>query len=625
MWPRRFFRSLTRSKCPVTRRVASRCLWAPQKKQSPWTRPPPDQSGSPNILSFLLETSKFDTTKSAPSASSPSTASKNDLSAVLQSLPGARVDKERVEGIFNSEQFKAQALRNINLTNKSPRSTKAAQPSADTVDKIETLLFQRKFNEVIEVCDIHMRQESRMHVGMLNFKIRAYAGLGETDPTAVARALKAFDELQQKYMVLPNAQTFKIMLPLCFNSSLPFFERHRRCGQILARMESLDHPLSSHQFQIIITGYLKMGMVDEALRHHDKMKTVGVTPNQETFRLLLNAVIRSLRCRLAKQLLQEMESTPARPIIMQPIVVPPTLYIGALHAASLADDKEALHFCWQRIFARAPDIFLPRSICSLLLNSCSRTGDVEQGVAVWEYMSKVGIVPCAENHLAFLETYLEAGQLLEALKLANTHHALFPDLPLTAYQRLIDDLSANALIVDNAYYALEELHSNNQPVSLKVLNLLLAACVQMLDVARTQQTFEALQQFGHEPDSDSITLLLSVSASMCEMSNFTAIVEMFGLPQTVGAKCAVFRSLFRHSDPDSTFRMISHHLAISADENCRYPYSILRSAIEYFCVHERRDYATVIMNYALSNDYYVESSLISSFQKGARAITGAPS
>jgi pentatricopeptide repeat protein len=137
----------------------------------------------------------------------------------------------------------------------------------------------------------------------------------------------------------------------------------------------------------------------------------------------------------------------------------------------------------------------------------ARYGNSALALQALETLSDSG-VPIKEQQLALLlESYVVAGQLPEAFKvLSSVRAAGFTPSPITA-QPIVTSLGS-AELIDQAFFALEDMYKAGDNVDITALNAVVDAAARLGDLPRARANQLAASDLGLSPDITTYNLVL---------------------------------------------------------------------------------------------------------------------
>ena len=153
-----------------------------------------------------------------------------------------------------------------------------------------------------------------------------------------------------------------------------------------------------------------------------------------------------------------------------------------------------------------------------ILNVAARAGKPEMVSRVLEALSGLGIEPQEHHLVALMEAYVAAGQVPEAMQVLSTirsvglHPTAVTAEPILAVLSSVD-------VVDNAFYALEDLKAKGEVIDITALNVIIEASSRLNDLQRVRANQMAASDLGVKLDIDSFNSALSA----CVGSNHRAL------------------------------------------------------------------------------------------------------
>ncbi|CAK0755485.1 hypothetical protein CVIRNUC_002378 [Coccomyxa viridis] len=188
--------------------------------------------------------------------------------------------------------------------------------------------------------------------------------------------------------------------------------------------------------------------------------------------------------------------------------------------------------------------YIEEGLCTAVMNFAAVKGHTELALKAWECMeyailpaapfpSDAASSPAAEPasnsaqaarnedlhkpavvaFQAMIDTFVRARQLKEAFRLVCQLQMVYPDQAEAvdysrALAQLVDAIAESASEVDNAYYLLEEMHAQGEPLCPAMLDCVVAACSQIGDSSRAFETFAAYGNLGLTPGAQAYNAVL---------------------------------------------------------------------------------------------------------------------
>ncbi|WVW84935.1 hypothetical protein I302_106971 [Kwoniella bestiolae CBS 10118] len=140
-----------------------------------------------------------------------------------------------------------------------------------------------------------------------------------------------------------------------------------------------------------------------------------------------------------------------------------------------------------------------------MLNAAGRWGRPDFASSILESLP----VPPQEQHLApLLEAFCNAGEVPNAFHVLVSIRDAGITPTMATVQPIVSVLS-NAEVVDQAFYALEDLYKAGQPIDITALNALIDASARLGDLQRARATQAAAVDLGLTPNVDTYNLVLA--------------------------------------------------------------------------------------------------------------------
>ena len=138
--------------------------------------------------------------------------------------------------------------------------------------------------------------------------------------------------------------------------------------------------------------------------------------------------------------------------------------------------------------------------------------------SVLEALSKYSIEPQEHHLVALMEAYVGAGQVPEAMQVLSTIRSVGLRPTSVTAEPILAVLSS-ADVVDNAFYALEDLKAKGEVIDITALNVVIEASSRLNDLQRVRANQMAASDLGVELDIDSYNSALSA----CVQSSHRAL------------------------------------------------------------------------------------------------------
>nr|XP_031864431.1 uncharacterized protein CI109_000345 [Kwoniella shandongensis]KAA5531503.1 hypothetical protein CI109_000345 [Kwoniella shandongensis] len=168
-------------------------------------------------------------------------------------------------------------------------------------------------------------------------------------------------------------------------------------------------------------------------------------------------------------------------------------------------DSQYLHgveTAWDRVKSSyTPD----EGLVLAMLNTAGRWGRPDFASTILESLP----TSPQEHHLApLLEAFCNAGQVPNAFHVLSSIRASGLTPTLATIQPIVTVLK-DAEVIDQAFYALEDMHKAGQPVDITALNALIEASARLGDLQRVRATQIAASDLGLKPDVDTFNGVLA--------------------------------------------------------------------------------------------------------------------
>lgn len=128
--------------------------------------------------------------------------------------------------------------------------------------------------------------------------------------------------------------------------------------------------------------------------------------------------------------------------------------------------------------------------------------------AALELLPVLSVTPREHHLVPLLEAYVNAGQVPNAIRVLSTIRAAGM-VPTMATAEPIISILDNVDVLDQAFYALEDMRNNGQPVDITALNALVEASTRLQDLQRARATQLAAGALGVTPNRDTYNSVLA--------------------------------------------------------------------------------------------------------------------
>ncbi|EJT51105.1 hypothetical protein A1Q1_07700 [Trichosporon asahii var. asahii CBS 2479] len=204
--------------------------------------------------------------------------------------------------------------------------------------------------------------------------------------------------------------------------------------------------------------------------------------------------------RLALQFAQRAES------MHSGLNLPTQNWVQILTASADAQYLEGVEAAWNRVVenhAYAPD----EGLLLAILAVAGREGRTDIATAALGELANIKVKPQEHHFAPVLEAMCNEGRVPEALRLPGKMRAAGVVPLLRTVQPLVKVLDSEH-VVDQAFYELEDMAQNNEPVDVAALNAVIAASVNIGDLQRARATQLAAESLGVKPDVDTFNLVI---------------------------------------------------------------------------------------------------------------------
>ncbi|GJE94436.1 hypothetical protein PsYK624_106060 [Phanerochaete sordida] len=330
--------------------------------------------------------------------------------------------------------------------------------------------------------------------------------------------------------IKPNYATYESLLEACKDAAL-VDEAMAVFEDMLANGIMPQRPIFHHLIQAV-----RYEPVETALKIWNLMLARGISPTEATYELLITNLARYDMFEFALQKLAEMGDAGLKPTlkIAQSIITMacdlghPRLAVelaegferssvrrldGVVWVKCLIASAEALYAdgvltCWEQVVQKmkiTPD----EGCCISVLHTAGRHGLSSLAPSVVEVLQSMNVT-WEEHHFApVVEAFCRDGNLKEAfgvLELMRTN-----DVPptLETASPIYEAISGSADSLDDAYAILVDMHEGSRTVDVAAFNVVIQACVALLDLQRALGTYQSASELNVKPNADTYNLLLS--------------------------------------------------------------------------------------------------------------------
>nr|XP_019045376.1 hypothetical protein I302_05765 [Kwoniella bestiolae CBS 10118]OCF24306.1 hypothetical protein I302_05765 [Kwoniella bestiolae CBS 10118] len=229
----------------------------------------------------------------------------------------------------------------------------------------------------------------------------------------------------------------------------------------------------------------------------NEMFVKRITPSLQTVKTAIRLACEWGSPRLAMQIAEKVENDSAVGARLDQ-----SAWVNILIASADAHYLAGVETAWYRVKSSyTPDEGLILS----MLNAAGRWGRPDFASSILESLP----VPPQEQHLApLLEAFCNAGEVPNAFHVLVSIRDAGITPTMATVQPIVSVLS-NAEVVDQAFYALEDLYKAGQPIDITALNALIDASARLGDLQRARATQAAAVDLGLTPNVDTYNLVLA--------------------------------------------------------------------------------------------------------------------
>lgn len=334
--------------------------------------------------------------------------------------------------------------------------------------------------------------------------------------------------------VKPNQSTYELLLEACKDAALveqafAVFEDMMANG-IMPQRSTFHHliqtvrylPLSEHwkiwnlmlahgikpnenSYEFVILHLTRNGYFELALQKLSEMADADLRPTLKTAQSIITMACELGHPRLAVELAEAFERSSVRRL-------DGVVWVKCLIASAEALYADGVLTAWHQVVQKlkiTPD----EGCCINVLHTAGRHGLSSLAPEVIKVLQSMNVT-WAEHHFApVIEAFCRDGDIKEAfgvLELMRNNDV--PPTLETAYP-IYEVISGNADSVDEAYGILEDMRNENRTVDVAAFNVVIQACVALVDLQRAIGTYQVASDFGVKPNVDTFNLLLSACAS----------------------------------------------------------------------------------------------------------------
>lgn len=167
----------------------------------------------------------------------------------------------------------------------------------------------------------------------------------------------------------------------------------------------LNCPMTSTRFTVLIMGYGRAGMLDEAIDILERMKMYGCTPDLKHYNCVLDALTKADELEASQSLYTHMLH-----MGIVPNVVTYTIMISGLAKAEKFD-AAFTQFCKVVEEGCEPDL----QLYTALISSLCKAGQSDRALRVFEEMGEMGLRPDVSFYNVLIKTLCQQGKVSEAM------------------------------------------------------------------------------------------------------------------------------------------------------------------------------------------------------------------
>lgn len=147
-------------------------------------------------------------------------------------------------------------------------------------------------------------------------------------------------------------------------------------------------------------------------------------------------------------------------------------------------------------------------LCSIL-NIAAHSGKPQMVTRILDILPVLSVQPEEHHLVALMEAYVKAGQVPQALQVLSMVRSVGLS-PTSHTARPILDILTTPELVDQAFFALEDMKAQGQKIDITAFNVLMEASSRLQDVQRVRATQMAASELGVVPDLDTFNSALAV-------------------------------------------------------------------------------------------------------------------
>ncbi|WVF68838.1 hypothetical protein IAT40_003611 [Kwoniella sp. CBS 6097] len=289
-------------------------------------------------------------------------------------------------------------------------------------------------------------------------------------------------------------------------------------------------------------------------------------------------------------------------------------WVNILSASAESQYLHGVETAWNRVKSSyTPD----EGLIIAMLNTAGRWGRPDFASTMLERLPNP-----QERHLApLLEAFCNAGQVPNAFHvLASIRDAGLA--PTMATVQPIAAVLTNTEVIDQAFYALEDMHKAGQPIDITALNALIDASARLGDLQRARATQTAAADMGLTPNVDTFNLVLEC----CVKSQYrplgdTILSEM--VAQDISPDATTYEALIRLCLTQPTYEDAFYYLEKTKSSGFKPSYAIYDALIRK-CLKLNDSRWRLVADELKDVGYKIESDLHEFINSGgkSRSVAG---
>ncbi|WVR06552.1 hypothetical protein IAU60_003583 [Kwoniella sp. DSM 27419] len=334
----------------------------------------------------------------------------------------------------------------------------------------------------------------------------------------------------------------------------------------------------------------------------------GITPSISTVRQAIRLACEWGFPRLALQLAQKAETES-----MSGARIEKAAWLEILTSSADSHYLQGVETAWARVSkSHRPD----EGLSLAMLNTAGRWGRPDFASSVLALLPQP-----QEQHLApLLEAFCNAGQVPEALHVLTALRDAGIEPTMATVQPIANALK-DVEVIDQAFYALEDMKKAGQPVDITALNALIDASGRLGDLQRVRATQTAAADLGVVPNIDTFNLVLAGCVkSQHRPLGDTILSEM--MAENVSPNAVTYEQLILLCLSQPAYDDAFYYLEKSKADGFKPPYSVYESMIRK-CVVMKDTRWRLLADELRAVGYRVESDLHEFINSGGQARSTA--